>query len=394
MPDITSGIQRANVTLEAMEAVGEDLAAELHNETATSVASFAKGCEDNVNPFARVLSNVRKKIEARGPHMKKAEEAKGKSAQLLPIKDIEEKAQGFQQRNPSLKSGHLVLLRTNIKPDDKAQDIIDTVTRFYPDVGLADEALQFLLETTEGDLQEQVKEAIKLFREAKGPEIEAGRNVARQAAEATEKGLGTHSNLDDLYKDIKDNERDSATLFNQLSQKYDFKETKAVMDYLLHTLGASMKVKGTTIPRPELQRLITATRSLQAIGGVYSYFKKRMPLVEKMFKEQGMQVPPKLNFESLSKVFMTLVTERYPSSDRVKKQAVQLGVDDSTLGKIVAFNQCRDGIREVALNQIYRSIQHRDELYMAILEALEDFEEEFEDSLGQEEIEVESQKGV
>ncbi len=381
MPDITSGIQRSNITLEAMQEVAKDEILEQDNEVKSSLASFAKDCEDTVNPFAKNLSTERKKIEARGPQIKKGQEAKDKSPQLLSLDQIKDKADEFQGRNPSLKKENLLILLEKIKPDDKAEEILKAVTESYPDVLLANDALDFLLETTTGDLHEQVKEAIQQFREMKGPEIAAGKNVAQQAMQATEKGLGTYTNLNDLYRDLTDNVRDASTLFEQLSQKYDFKELKAVMDFLLHNLGSNLKVKGTAIPRAELQRLVNATRSLQAISGVYRFFKNRMPLVEKLFKEAGEPVPAKLSFESLSKVFMNLVTERYPSSEKVKQQASRLGVEASVLGKIITFNQCRDGIREVALNQIYRSVQHRDELYLSLIDALEDMEEDLEDSI-------------
>ena len=39
----------------------------------------------------------------------------------------------------------------------------------------------------------------------------------------------------------------------------------------------------------------------------------------------------------------------------------------------------RDAIRQVAMNQIYKTLQHRDELYMCILEALEELEDQLDD---------------
>ena len=104
-----------------------------------------------------------------------------------------------------------------------------------------------------------------------------------------------------------------------------------------------------------------------------------MRLVNSMFSKSGIDVPQELNFETLSKQFMSLVAERYPSADKVKERAVKLGIEKWLMAKIIALSQFRDAIREVAMNQIYRSLQHRDDLYLAILEALEDLEDELDE---------------
>lgn len=57
---------------------------------------------------------------------------------------------------------------------------------------------------------------------------------------------------------------------------------------------------------------------------------------------------------------------------------------DSLAAKIIVFSMMRDGIRAVAMNQIFKSVQHRDELYMAIIETLEDLEDQLEDMSDQE----------
>jgi type III secretion protein W len=197
----------------------------------------------------------------------------------------------------------------------------------------------------------------------------------------------------DLYRDITNNPRESSTLFEELSNKYSFKELKKVIDFLLHSLGADMKSKGPSIPRGLLHRLFTETRSLQAILGVYRFFKGRMNLMQGMFQKEGLDLPNELNFESMSKQFMSLAAERYPSASKVLQLAAKLGIDRWIIAKIIVFSQLRDAIREVAMNQVYKSLQHRDELYMAIIEALEDLEDELEEvSAREEEEERESEE--
>jgi len=82
-------------------------------------------------------------------------------------------------------------------------------------------------------------------------------------------------------------------------------------------------------------------------------------------------LPKELNFESMAQAFMNLVGERYPTSEKVLSLAKNLGVENNIRGQIIVFSQFRDAVREVSRDQIYRSVQHRDEVLAAIIEALE-----------------------
>ncbi len=379
MPDL-GGIQRGhvNVTLEAMKAVAKEEAAELRAEQQESQVAFLDAQKDAVNPFATRVKSEKSLASRRGA-IKKNVKAGEKAYRLLPIEQIKDSAEQFQRRNPELRATTLQMLREAIKPGDTKEEILKKIQEFYPDVSLADEALEFLLETTDGELYRTIQEAKQDFNALYGREIIAGRNISAQARQAAEKGLGTPTNLRDLYRDITANPRESSLLFEELANRYSFKELKKVIDFLLHSLGADMKAKGTSIPRGLLHRLFTETRSLQAILGVYRFFKGRMGLMEKLFEKEGLDLPDQLTFESMAKQFMALASERYPSASKVLQLALKLGIEKWLIAKIIVFSQLRDAIREVAVNQIYKSIQHRDELYMAIIEALEDLEDELEE---------------
>jgi type III secretion protein W len=373
------GSSQGNVTLDAMQRTRAEETRELTSEQISSKQSMQSSLEETVNPFAR-LQKLSKTLDTNKARIQKLLKSL-KTGKLLPAEQIKDSANQFQQRNPELKAPILIMLRELIKPGDTKEEIIKKLRDFYQDVSLADEVLDFLYETSEGDLQQTVKEAHDEFSKQFEREITAGRNISEAAHAAAEQGLGTPTNLRDLYRNITGSPRDSSTLFQELSQKYVFKELKKVVDFLLHSLGSDMKAKGPSIPRGQLHRLITETRSLQAILGVYRFFKSRMPLVDKLFQKEGLDVPPQLNFESMSKLFMSLAGERYPTADKILQSAVRLGIEKWVMAKIIALSQVRDAIREVAVNQIYRSVQHRDELYMAILEALEDLEDELEELL-------------
>lgn len=389
MPDISNigggAPQNVNVTLEAMKEVAAEEQVELRAEQQESQSAFMNQCQEAINPFAARIKKNEKSLKAQRERVNKNVKAGEKGTRFLPIERIKDYADQFQRRNPELKANILTLLREAIKPGDDKETILRKVREFYGDVSLADEALEFLLETTDGELANTVREAKEEFNKEFGREINAGRNINEQARMAAEKGLGTPTTLRDLYRDITATPRDSATLFEELANRYAFKELKKVVDYLLHSLGADMKSKGPSIPRAFLHRLLTETRSLQAILGVYRFFKGRMNLMENLFEKEGIDWPQQLTFELIAKQFMALTAERYPSAAKVLQTAAKLGIEKWLIAKIIVFSQLRDAIREVAVNQVYKSIQHRDELYMAIIEALEDLEDELEEERDKEE---------
>lgn len=371
-----------NLTIEAMKDVAKAEVVELSAEQENSQTSFLQSQEEAINPFAAKFATKQKEIKGQTPRVQKAMEAK--DSRMLPVAAIKEKAEQFEKRNPELRAGVLALLREKIKPGDTKEEILQKLAEFYPDVSLADEALEFLLETSDGELAETLKEVKEEFSKLHGREIAAGKNIGTQAREASAKGLGTTSSLRDMYRDITGNPRDSPTLFEELSNKYAFKDLKKVIDFMLHSLGADLKSKGPSIPRGMLHNLLTETRSLQAILGVYRFFRARMPLVEKMFSKEGLEMPSQVSFESIAKQFMTLASDRYPSAGKVLQLAGKLGIEKWIIAKIIVFSQLRDAIRQVAINQIYKSLQHRDELYLCILEALEDLEDQLEDLMEKE----------
>ena len=386
---IQKGRGEVNVTLEAMKQVAQEETQELHAEQQESQYALLDSQKEVINPFAaRTRSEKTIKSNAKDRVSKNLKSGE-KEQRLLPIERIKEFADQFQKRNQELRANVLTMLREYIKPGDTKEDILRKLREFYPDVSLADEALEFLLATTEGELARVVQEAKDDFNAENNREIAAGRNIGTQARQAAEKGLGTPTSLRDMYRDITGNPRESSQLFEELSNRYSFKELKKVVDFLLHSLGADMKSQGPSIPRGMLHRLFTETRSLQAILGVYRFFKGRMGLMTKLFEGEGEELPSQITFEAVSKQFMSLAAERYPSASKVLLLAAKLGIDKKLMAKIIVFSQLRDAIREVAANQIYKSIQHRDELYMAIIEALEDLEDELEEAAQKEEEEGE-----
>lgn len=88
----------------------------------------------------------------------------------------------------------------------------------------------------------------------------------------------------------------------------------------------------------------------------------------------------KFNAFDVSQQFMGLAAERFPSSEKVIQAASKAGAQ-TIEDKITMITQMRDAVRQVSLLHIFRSVQHRDELFNAILEALSDLEDQLEEEM-------------
>lgn len=367
-----------NVTLQAMQAEASDDAQELRAEQKSSELAFKEQLAETVNPNAAKLAKKEKPIKAQMSRVQKSLKSGDSIGRMLPVEEMKKMADRFQENNRELKAKTLLSLREEIDPDDSKEEILIKVLKAFPDISLADEALEFLLLTTEGELHSKIREIKAEINQERGREIAAGRNIHEQAWASASKELGTSTDLRQMYRDITGNPREAPTLFEEFSKKYAFKDLKKVIDFLLHSLGSDMKSKGPSIEPGELHRLFNETRSLQAILGVYRHFRNRMNLVKKLFQNKEIPFPQDLNFEKMSKEFMSLASERYPSPEKVLQHGEHLGTGNNIEGKIITLSQFRDGVREMAMAKIYKSLQHRDDLYLAILEALEELEDDLD----------------
>lgn len=297
---------------------------------------------------------------------------------ILSVEEIDEAAARFQKNNEELKSKTLLILRSSLTSDDSPEELLNKVLRIYPDHALADEAIDFLIETTDGSLQKTLKIAKEELNRTFGREVIAGRNIGAQSREFAKEGLGSATTLRDMYRDITGTPREPLKLFEELTDKFRYDKLKTAITFLLHSLGADLKSKGSSIPRGELVRLINETRSLQGILGIFRFFQSRMQLMERQFASYDLLYPIRLNFEILAKTFVKMLAERYINADKVIQFARLLGLSEETAAQIIIFTQYRDAIKQIA-PRYYRNQIHREELSKAILDALEQLEDEFEE---------------
>lgn len=287
-------------------------------------------------------------------------------------------ARDFSRRNPELESDRLLNLKRSVKEGATPEDILRQVeNEGFKDPTLADEAIDYLERSTTGFLKESVQKARALLNEAKGREIIAGRNIAPVVTTFHKKGLGDNpTELRDLYRQVTQEPKGHNLLFTELAHKYPFDDLKSVVAFLLKGLGYDLKSKGPSIQQAELIRLMTEMRNLQSILWVYLFFKGRMKLIRSLFAKHKTKSSKVLTFETLAKEFIKLVEERYPSVVKLLKLAENMGLleDDA---KVIVLSQYRDAIRGLS-PRLYKSIKHRQDLLVVILETLQDLEEEEE----------------
>jgi type III secretion protein W len=384
MPDdhiISQGVQRAQ-----QQKTNQQQAVTRLSQYAIAQEAAREGFEEwgdlnawNPMALARNFQNLDRRVrEKMRPEDTQKQEKADDEQEVTAVEQLQEVSENYQRKNPELQARTLLALRVRISTGDSAEDIIRKLREAYTDLALVDEALDFLLETSDPAMRTVLQEAKAQLNRLYEREIKSGRNIGAQARNFSTQGLGSPTALRDLYRNITGTQRDANTLFQELSNQYPFEKMKVVIDFVLHSLGADIKSKGPSIPREELQKYLTETRNMQAILGVYKYFYSRMRLIASSFDRQGLVLPSRINFETLSRIFMRFILERYPSVDKALLLSQQMGIAGEELAQLIIYLQFRDAMRQVA-PRLFRDEKHRQELLMCFMETLEDLEEELEE---------------
>ncbi len=331
----------------------------------------SKGYFDNVSRKFKTLDEFQEKDKAmREKHAsEKAHRVTGKS---------EEAANEFTQRNPELLKDSLLELASSIKDDDTIDEILRKLQELFPDHTLAFDALDYLLETSKGDRLIKMQQAKEEFLRRYKRQIIAGKNIYVQANEYSAVGIGSPTELRDIYRDVTGKRRSPHDLFTELTRKFNYDQMKYVILFLLHALGSDLNSKGPSIQKAELVQLVDDTKTLQAILGVYRFFMSRIPLILSYFESNSLMLPPMVTFETLSKNFMNLINERFVSPDKILRLASNFQISNDPMAQEIIFMQFRDAIRNVA-PKLYKSQKHKEEILLSIIEALEKIEEEEEE---------------
>jgi type III secretion protein W len=334
------------------------------------------------NPVAmsrrfRTLQEVKGREQELEEQERAQEEEQVEEQVVNKVEQVDTIAMRYQRTNNELRARTLVILRSRISARDTPEEVIAKVLAAYPDVALADEAFDFLLETSDGSTADVIRTAQEQFRARYEREIKAGRNMGMAAREFSKEGLGSPTALRDLYRDITANPREPIKLFDELSNRYPYHKLRTAIHFLLHSLGADLRAKGPSISRPELKLLIDDVRSLQSVLGVYRFFKERMSQMTRQFSLLGLSVPARLTFEALAKQLIRLLAERFLSPDKILLIAKELGVSEQWAAQEIVYVQMLDATKQIS-PQFYRNLKHREELKDAFLKVLDDLEEKIE----------------
>jgi type III secretion protein W len=332
---------------------------------------------DAFNPMA-MMRRFRPLPELKEDKTKAEQKERPEDKKILAIAETDEAASRYQKNNSELSEKTLHILKARITAHDTAEVILKKVLATYADFALADEALDFLIETSEGELRTNLLRAKEDLNARHGQDIRAGRNMGAESRAFSKEGLGSAMSLRDIYRSIIATPREPIQLFDELSDQFPYEKMTRVIQFVLHSLGADLRSKGPSISRAELKRLIDETRSLQGILGIYRFFKGRMALIKRQFSSHDMDMPSRVTFESIARLFVKFLAERFLSPDKIIQASRFLGISDEEIAQIIIYTQMRDAVKQIA-PRYYRNVQHRDELLKAILKALEELEEKIED---------------
>lgn len=337
----------------------------------------------NPSQQARRFEDLRK---LKGGDKKEGEEetkAPGET-QIKAVTSSEEAASRFEENNPELSTKTLTILAGLISEDDTPQETLAKVFSVYPDPALADEALDFLIETAKPNTRALLQETKELLNKEYERQVRSGRTIGALSREFSKEGLGSPTALRDLYRDVTGNQRAPLKLFDELVEQYPYQNLRAVIIFMLHSLGADLKSKGPSIDRADLIRLIEETRSLQGILGVFRFFQSKAKLLDRQFLALGLERPSQVNFQTLSRLLIKMLQERFINPEKIIETAKLLGIEDEVKAQIAVYAQMYEGLRQIS-PRYYRSPKHRNELIKTFVDTLEELEEQSEEEDDEEE---------
>jgi type III secretion protein W len=359
-------------------AAAQEMAKLMEEEEMMIIDSQQDLADYNDTTLLSLFRNFRTLVEIKSASTHRTQGKTTDEKKVLSPEKIEDVANNAEKKNIELKARTLLILRSSITDHDSPEEILNKTLRVYSDQSLADDALEFLMQTTEGDTQKAIAIAKEKFIRTYDREIKAGRNISIQAQEFAKEGLGSPTSLRDLYRDITGTPREPLKLFEELTEKFRYNKLATVINFLLHSLGADLKAKGPSILRPELLRLLSDTRSLQGILGIFRFFESRMRLITRLFNSYNLAMPPRLNFEVLARIFSKILAEKFLNSEKILTLLRILGQSEEAEAHLIICSQFRDAVKQIAL-RYYRNIQHRDELLKAIVDTLDLLEDEIEE---------------
>lgn len=338
-----------------------------------AMTSFAEEAAFDPIMMQRDYKTLEERLKRKVVEKEKTEQAE----EVLAVEELKSTSEEYEEKNPELLAKDLQELHLAMQSAKDKEEVLRTVLKRYSDHSLADEALEFLEKSSSKEVATKVREAKEELNANFGREVKAGRNITADALAFSKEGLDSSTGLRDLYRDITGNPREATDLFVELTGKFSFGKMEKMIEFILSALGSDLKAKGPSIPTGELHKLMGDARNLLAVLWVYRFFQSRMDSVNSAYQRAGAFLPKRITFELLAQLFVGFLRERYPSIEKLLQLAMKLGISGDLMAQVILFTQMRDAVRGVA-PRLYRSPQHRHDVLMAFLEALEEIEEGIE----------------
>ena len=309
MPDI-GGLDNLIQTFlkEGMESVQEvrreaqEATEDAHLNLLMNAGEFSKKLQKGSKPLNKHLpSKVGRKVK---PGDK--EEALSKEQR----EKLDKGAKEFSDKVSGLDSKSLASIREKIQGESEPEEVlkeIDKVEKYANDPFLRDQVLEFLIETTEGELK-------SVCEQARSANFAENSRVIRQRRRLPKKSEKDRK-FSETYGEIVHEPTDWKNIYDSLKKRYKTSELSSVCYNLLKCVAQENK-EGPTIEKGKLHDIFEEIKHLQAITGVNKFFDSRMDLVYKMYAREGLSVPQHLTPELLFEEFLTMVSDRYFSADR------------------------------------------------------------------------------
>jgi len=223
---------------------------------------------------------------------RKAEEAlKGKGAKSLEslenaLKNFKEDTDGNPKKNEELDEKSLILLSDNISEMSGKEEIMAAIGKFYKDPFLQDDALEFLI-SANPKLAETLIEIKNELNDKFGARINSSRDIAEEARAFASDKMGSPVALRELYFNMTHNPQEATTIFHEFSSQHEYADLVKICKFLFNSIGRDLNAQGATIPRGLLHRLMSESKNLQAVKGVFETFKDSEALMFKQFEKNG-----------------------------------------------------------------------------------------------------------
>ncbi|AGS01885.1 SctW family type III secretion system gatekeeper subunit CopN [Chlamydia trachomatis] len=309
--------QAAAATQDAQEVIGSQEASE---------ASMLKGCEDLINPAA--ATRIKKKeekfesLEARRKPTADKAEKKSESTEEKGDTPLEDR---FTEDLSEVSGEDFRGLKNSFDDDSSPDEILDALTSKFSDPTIKDLALDYLIQTapSDGKLKSALIQAKHQLMSQNPQAIVGGRNVLLASETFASRANTSPSSLRSLYFQVTSSPSNCANL-HQMLASYLPSEKTAVMEFLVNGMVADLKSEGPSIPPAKLQVYMTELSNLQALHSVNSFFDRNIGNLENSLKHEGHAPIPSLTTGNLTKTFLQLVEDKFPSSSKAQKALNEL----------------------------------------------------------------------